>query len=96
MLAAPFVLPKTLADLKYAPKSRGQQVLHTQFGGGLQVVTIGWDRIDMGFRRRRRYADGRIDLQVAVINKKFPNRLNNPGPQVKIGFYDRLSISRHN
>jgi hypothetical protein len=95
VLAAPFVLPEALADLKYTWIPCGQQLLHTQFGGGLQILIIGYDRIDMGFGCGCGNAHGRIDIQVVVINKKSANRLKDAGTQVEIGFYGGLSVVCH-
>jgi hypothetical protein len=36
----------------------------------------------MGFGRRGRNSDGRIDFEVLTLDEKSANRLNNPGTQV--------------
>lgn len=46
----------------------------------------------MGFRSRRRNADGRVDLKISVLKKKAAGCLNDGSPQVQIFLNLRLPV----
>ena len=46
----------------------------------------------MGFRSRRRNADGRVDLKILAFNKKNAGCLNDSSPQVQIFLKLRLPV----
>jgi hypothetical protein len=94
MPAASFFAAKTFANLKNLGEPGSQQPFHAQLRGGVQIPVARRLGIDIGLRGRGRYAIGSFHLQVAAVDKKLPDRLNDPGTQFKVFSYFSLAVDQ--
>ncbi len=83
MACPSFRLAETAADLKKSRISGGKQPFHAEFRRSLQVLEATGDGIDVRFRSRGWYQNGRIHLQIVPFPEKPAYAVKNfrPEPQ---------------
>ena len=79
-MASPlFLVTEGVGDLVNRPRAPGQQALHREFGGGLQVLSAavdsGLDGLDMWIGVAGGIEQRRIHFQKATLVKKGPDTL---------------------